>query len=83
MTFINREDDKVWPTPDKIGRQELEIRLGKVHINFTTCKIGSFLEVQKSKDPNGLTVLYYLVQDLKCLVFSVIGLNFRVRSYII
>lgn len=30
-----REDDSEWPAPDKVGRQELEIRLGKNHISFT------------------------------------------------
>jgi Mago nashi protein len=32
---LNREDDKNWPKPDKVGRQELEIIIGKQHINFT------------------------------------------------
>lgn len=43
-------------------------------------KIGSLLDVQDSKDPEGLRVLYYLVQDLKCLVFSLITLHFKVRA---
>ena len=30
------------------------------------------LQVQSSQDPEGLRVFYYLVQDLKCLVFSLI-----------
>jgi len=76
---ILKEDDSNWPAPDKIGRQELEIRLGKTHISFTTSKIGSFVEVQESKDPEGLRVFYFLVQDLKCLVFSLIGLHFRIK----
>ena len=32
---IMREDDRVWPMPDKIGRQELEIIFGNEHIRFT------------------------------------------------
>ena len=32
---ITREDDNNWPEPDKIGRQELEIRMDKEHISFT------------------------------------------------
>ena len=32
--FFLREDDANWPTPDKIGRQELEIKYGKTHISF-------------------------------------------------
>eukprot|EP00967_Tisochrysis_lutea_P151569 scaffold295121_cov31-Tisochrysis_lutea.AAC.1 len=30
-------------------------------------KIGSLLDVQESKDPEGLRVFYYLIQDLKCM----------------
>lgn len=48
-----------------VGRQELEVRLGKEHISFETAKIGSLVEVQDSEDPEGLRVMYYLVQDLK------------------
>jgi len=76
---IIKEDDNLWPTPDRVGRQELEIVLGQDHISFTTSKIGSLADVQASKDPEGLRVFYYLVQDLKCFVFSLIGLHFRIK----
>merc|ERR1711920_473701 len=76
---ISREDDKQWPEPNRDGRQEFEIVLGNTHISFATAKIGSLLDVQESKDPEGLRVFYYLVQDLKCLVFSLIGLHFRIK----
>ena len=36
--------------------------------------------MQESEDPEGLRVFYYLVQDLKALVFSLIGLHFKVRD---
>lgn len=42
-------------------------------------KIGSLLDVQESNDPEGLRIFYYLIQDLKCLVFSLITLHFKVR----
>lgn len=61
-----KEDDNNWPEPDRIGRQELEIVMGNEHISFTTSKIGSLLDVQSSKDPEGLRIFYYLVQV--CLV---------------
>ncbi len=77
--YFYREDDANWPKPDKNGRQELEIVIGNEHISFTTCKIGSYMDVQNSKDPNGLRVFYYLVQDLKCFVFSFISLHFRIK----
>lgn len=33
----------------------------------------------ESADPEGLRVFYYLVQDLKALVFSLISLHFKVQ----
>lgn len=45
-----------------MGRQELEIILGEAHISFTTTKLGSLMQVQGSKDPDGLRIFYYLVQ---------------------
>ena len=76
---IMREDDKNWPEPSKEGRQEFEIVLGREHISFATAKIGSLLDVQDSNDPEGLRIFYYLVQDLRCLVLSLIGLHFRIK----
>ncbi|GJQ08865.1 hypothetical protein GpartN1_g656.t1 [Galdieria partita] len=76
---IMKEDDSKWPEPDKTGRQELEIVLGNEHISFATTKIGSLLDVQNSEDPNGLRNFYYLVQDLKCFVFSLISLHFKIK----
>lgn len=43
-----------------------------------TAKIGSLVDVTESSDPEGLRVFYYLVQDLKALVFSLIALHFKV-----
>mmetsp|Transcript_38670 Transcript_38670/g.74155 ORF Transcript_38670/g.74155 Transcript_38670/m.74155 type:complete len:147 (+) Transcript_38670:201-641(+) len=76
---IMKEDDGNWPPPDKIGRQELEVVLGNEHISFSTAKIGSLLDVQSSKDPEGLRTFYYLVQDLKCFVFSMMNLHFKIK----
>lgn len=64
----------IWRVP-----QELEIVIGDEHISFTTSKTGSLLDVNQSKDPEGLRGFYYLVQDLKCLVFSLIGLHFKIK----
>ncbi|OAP54224.1 hypothetical protein AYL99_11325 [Fonsecaea erecta] len=90
---IMKEDDSRWPQKNKDGRQELEIRLGNEHIQFEvgetfyihcdladlaqTAKIGSLGDVTDSADPEGLRVFYYLVQDLKALVFSLISLHFK------
>jgi protein mago nashi len=122
---IMKEDDANWPPPDKVGRQELEIILGEQHISFTTTKLGSLMQVQQSKDPDGLRIFYYLVQvklllavdllsggivelealsviaerhvaflaiaklsrqlslhilqDLKCMVFSLIAAHFKIQ----
>ncbi|NWI72898.1 MGN2 protein, partial [Dryoscopus gambensis] len=61
---ITKEDDALWPRPDRDGRQELEIVIGDEHISFTTSKIASLIDVNQSEDPEGLRVFYYLVQDL-------------------
>lgn len=54
----------------------------KANVSFDiitkTAKIGSLVDVQESDDPEGLRVFYYLVQDLKALVFSLIALHFKV-----
>merc|ERR1711953_464069 len=76
---VVQEDDSLWPAPDRVGRQELEIVIGDEHISFTTSKIGSLVDVNQSKDPEGLRTFYYLVQDLKCLVFSLIALHFKIK----
>ena len=76
---VMMEDDAKWPEPDRTGRQELEIRLGNQHISFTCSKIGSLLNIQESDDPEGMRVFYYLVQDLKCLVLSLVNLHFKIR----
>jgi protein mago nashi len=34
---VTQEDDNNWPQPDRVGRQELEIKVGKEHISFTVC----------------------------------------------
>ena len=46
---ILQEDDSLWPTPDRVGRQELEIVMGDEHISFSTSKIGSLVDVNQSK----------------------------------
>ncbi|MBA0617240.1 hypothetical protein Goshw_010187 [Gossypium schwendimanii] len=57
---IMKEDDNNWPEPDRVGRQELEIVMGNEHISFTTSKIGSLVDVQSSKDPEGLILIAIL-----------------------
>ncbi|CAK7239159.1 MAG: hypothetical protein STHCBS139747_000587 [Sporothrix thermara] len=79
LSEITKEDDAKWPKKNKDGRQELELRIGNEHISFETAKIGSLVDVTESSDPEGLRVFYYLVQDLKALVFSLISLHFKIK----
>lgn len=51
-------------------------------VRSQTAKIGSLVDVTESADPEGLRVFYYLVQDLKALVFSLISLHFKVGQII-
>lgn len=44
-----------------------------------TAKIGALIDVNESADPEGLRVFYYLVQDLKALVFSLTSLHFKIK----
>lgn len=76
---VLEKDDAQWPEPDRIGRQELEVVCGAEHVSFATAKIGSLLDVEQCRDPEGLRAFYYLVQDVKSLVMSLISLHFKVR----
>ena len=68
-----------WPAGDEKGKQELDIRIDGTSYKFSCAKIGSLVELKDSADPDGLGVLYYLVQDLKYLFSSVISSHFKVR----
>lgn len=76
---IAMENDEQWPDANINGCQELEIIFENQHIKFVTNKIGSFADIQESKDPNGLLCFHYLVQDLKSFIFSLIGLHFKIN----
>lgn len=45
---IMKEDDHLWPQPDRIGKQELEIVLGQEHISFSVSPISVFGKVSFS-----------------------------------
>lgn len=72
----------------RLGNEHISFEVRAVHYNVAwngtysirqTAKIGSLVDVTESEDPEGLRVFYYLVQDLKALVFSLIALHFKVR----
>lgn len=58
---ITKEYDALWPPPDQ---EEFEIVIGHEHVSFATSKIGSVIDVKQSKDPEGLRIFYYLVQEV-------------------
>jgi protein mago nashi len=77
---ISTVDDEKWEDPPSGERQqELEIKISNEHIAFTCAEIRSLADIKDSKDPKGLTVLYYLTQDLKCFVMSLINLHFKIN----
>ncbi|KAJ2459473.1 hypothetical protein GGF42_001447 [Coemansia sp. RSA 2424] len=77
--IMNESDDK-WPRRDDVnGKIQLEIIIGKRKINFETAKIGSLSDIVNTQDPEGLRVLYYLIQDFKCLIMSLISLHFKIK----
>lgn len=79
---IKSVDDSSWEQIERspsVRRQELEIKVGNEHLAFMCEEIGSLSQVLKSSDPGGLKLFYYLAQDLKCLVFSLISLHFKIK----
>ncbi|KAJ1510909.1 Protein argonaute-1 [Coelomomyces lativittatus] len=76
---MNSADDEAWPEPNIDGKQEFELVDGHHHLCFTTSKIGSMIDVQNSKDVEGLRTFYHLIQDLKCFIFSLISLHFKIK----
>ncbi|XP_064217646.1 protein mago nashi homolog 2-like [Aotus nancymaae] len=55
------KEEALWPPPNRVGQQKLEIVIGDKHISFATSKIGSLIHVNQSKDTEGLQVFYYLI----------------------
>ncbi|KII72289.1 Protein mago nashi [Thelohanellus kitauei] len=49
LSEVMKENDSHWPYPDRQGRQELEIVLGKEHISFSTTKIGTVSELDRTE----------------------------------
>jgi len=93
---IMKQDDRHWPQPDEVGKQELEIVMNQQHISFVLAKIGSMAEIESGgltehirdrdrdrererADIEGLKIFYFLIQDLRALVFSLISLHFKIK----
>eukprot|EP00388_Colpodella_angusta_P003001 GDKJ01010679.1.p1 GENE.GDKJ01010679.1~~GDKJ01010679.1.p1 ORF type:complete len:151 (+),score=23.85 GDKJ01010679.1:16-468(+) len=76
---IEKEDYKNWPKPDKVGVQELEFSFNGKEVYIQTAKIGSLQDAVSSTDPEGTKEFYYLIQDLKCFIMSLISIHFRTK----
>lgn len=81
---ILQEDDSLWPTPDRVGRQELEIVMGDEHISFSTSKIGSLVDVNQSKYENHLFFsLYFVISSFFCSFCFISGMPMDYEHFII
>ena len=76
---IHQEDDSNWPEPNSLSRLELEIVQAGYHIFFVTTGIMSIAEIDNSEDPEGYWTLYWLAEDIKEFVSSVLALHFKVK----
>ncbi|GAB0493044.1 hypothetical protein MMPV_004316 [Pyropia vietnamensis] len=74
--------DRAWPPPSGAGTVSLEVVLdggagGRVALRTAT--IGSLLDVVASTDADGLRVFYYVVQDVRCFVFALLGMHYKIK----
>lgn len=73
------ESDYKWPKPVTESKNELEIRSGSNKKIFKTKGINSIVSVKNEEDSNGLACFYYLIQDLKVMIFSLVSIHFKVN----
>ena len=76
---ICESDDEKWPTPDRNGRQELEIHFGNTHISLVTNKLTSIGDIPQSAESEGLKNFYNFVRDAKALVFALVSIHFKIK----
>ncbi|KJE94027.1 mago nashi protein [Capsaspora owczarzaki ATCC 30864] len=77
---ITREDGNMWPKPERSGgKQELDIEMDGVRKSFNVSVIGKLSDVDNSNDAEGLKIFFYLVQDLKAFVYSLISMHFKIN----
>ncbi|KAA8908059.1 hypothetical protein FN846DRAFT_768815, partial [Sphaerosporella brunnea] len=61
------------------GKKTLEIRRGKKQISFATPRSGLLGDIAQYREPGGQRGFYYLIGDLKTLVFSLISKPFKMK----
>ena len=72
-------DDAKWPEPDRDGKQELDVQIGGTHVSFATNKIGQLKLIEQSADPQGLGAFFFLVNEVKDLVFALLSMHFKIN----
>lgn len=72
-------DDEQWPTPDRNGRQELEVHLGNTHVSFLTNKLTSMADIPKGPEMASLERFYSFVRDAKALIFALVSIHFKIK----
>lgn len=72
-------DDQPWPEPDRNGRQELEVKMGRTHISLLTNKLATFADVESKKNAD-LEYFYAFIKDLKTLVLDLVSLHFKIKA---
>mgnify|MGYP001560300686 FL=1 len=75
------ESDRNWPKVTRESKQEIEIRYGKNKKLFKTKTIVSLSSIRNEEEKESLKIFYYLAQDLKTLVYSLISLHFKIKPF--
>lgn len=75
-------NDSSWPSLQGCSdRQEIECKLGSLHIAFASTELKTLGDIQASADPAGLTTFYFLSQDLKSFFHMLIAAHFKSRPF--
>lgn len=75
-------NDSAWPPPSGVGTVSMEVVLdggAGGRVSLRTATIGSLLDVVASTDADGLRVFYYVVQDVRCFVFALLGMHYKIK----
>ncbi|KAG5472578.1 hypothetical protein LSCM1_03983 [Leishmania martiniquensis] len=76
---VCESDDERWPTPDRNGRQELEVHLGNTHISLVTNKLTSMADIPKGSENVSLVKFYSFVRDMRALIFALVSIHFKIK----
>jgi hypothetical protein len=71
-----QEDNSLWPQPDRVGRLELKIVVDEEHCHVQHRRL-VLSRCESNARPRGCAAIL-LVQDLKCSIFSLIGLQLQI-----